>query len=611
VPLSWSTVVWSMLAGTCLTLAALHLLVWCRQRTAWGSLLFSLSAAATAAMAGCELWMMRAGTTAEFGLALRWLHAPAWVLVLALVGFVRVHLRAGRPWLAWMVCGVRTLSLVLDFLFTPNLNYREITGLERVPFLGESVSVAVGPANPWMLVGQASLVLWVLFVVDATVVVWRRGEQRQAILVGFSIVFFVALGSAQAILALWGIVHAPVTASLFYMGIIASMGYDLSDDVLQAARLAKDLRASEERFRLAVEALPNATVMVDSRGAIVLVNAQAEAVFGYTRAELVGQSIERLVPERHRVLHPGNRQAYTAEPITRAMGVGRELCGRRKDGSEVPVEIGLNPIRLSDELFVLASIVDITERKRAEREGLRQRSELAHLSRVTMLGELSGSMAHELNQPLTAILSNAQAAQRFLAREPVDLDEVRDILADIVEQDNRAGEIIRRLRMLLRKGEVQQQPLALNELVREVLALIQSDLVNQGVTARTELAPALPSVNGDRVQLQQVLLNLVMNACDAMNGSGPAERQLVVRTELADGELVRVSVSDRGTGIAAQSLERVFEPFFTTKPQGLGLGLSVCRSIITAHGGKLWAMNNQERGATFCFHLPVHRGGRA
>jgi len=235
----------------------------------------------------------------------------------------------------------------------------------------------------------------------------------------------------------------------------------------------------------------------------------------------------------------------------------------------------------------------------------RQQTELAHLSRVTMLGELSGSMAHELNQPLTAILSNAQAAQRFLARDPVDLDEVRDILTDIVEQDNRAGEVIQRLRLLLKKGEVQRRSLDLNEVVREVLQLLRSDLVNQGVTTDTALAPALPVVNADRVQLEQILLNLVMNACDAMSGNAPGDRRVLVQTELTLGHTVTVSVSDSGAGIASGDLERVFEPFFTTKMQGLGLGLSVCRSIITAHGGKLWAAHNPDRGATFHFSLPV------
>jgi two-component system sensor kinase FixL len=370
----------------------------------------------------------------------------------------------------------------------------------------------------------------------------------------------------------------------------------------------RDEQRSDEKFRLAVEASPNGIVLVDRDGRIVLVNTETERLFGYARKELIGRDAHVLVPARFRGAQPHHGSGFLAAPEARATGAGRELFALRKDGTEFPVEIGLSPIQSAEGELVLTVIVDITARKRAEAEAVRQRSELAHLSRVTMLGELSGSMAHELNQPLTAILSNAQAAQRFLAQDPIDLDEVRAILADIVEQDKRAGEVIRRLRMLLKKGEVQQQPLDVNDVVQDVLKLIRSDLQNHGVTARTALALDLPAVSGDRVQLQQVLLNLVMNACDAVNGNAPVDRRVVVRTELSAEEVVRVSVSDRGEGIAPGALEQVFAPFFTTKAQGLGLGLSVCRSIIAAHGGKLWAANNPDRGATFLFTLPVHPG---
>ena len=288
------------------------------------------------------------------------------------------------------------------------------------------------------------------------------------------------------------------------------------------------------------------------------------------------------------------------------MGAGRELFGRRKYGSEVPVEIGLNPIHTSEGLFVLASIIDISERKQAELEAARQRNELAHLSRVTTLSELSGSLAHELSLPLAAILSNAQAAQRFLARGDANLAEVREILNDIVSEDKRAGEVIRRLRLLLKKGEVQQHSLGINEVVQDVLKLMRSDLVNQRVTVDIELAQNLPTVMGDPVQLQQVLLNLVVNACDAMTDCDTPERRLLVRTGMENGSsAVRVSVTDRGGSIPKEKMEQVFEPFFTTKAKGMGLGLSVCRTIISAHRGKLWATNNPDCGATFHFSLPI------
>jgi PAS domain S-box-containing protein len=250
--------------------------------------------------------------------------------------------------------------------------------------------------------------------------------------------------------------------------------------------------------------------------------------------------------------------------------------------------------------------IDITEHKTAALELAQQQRELAHLSRVVMLGELSGALAHELNQPLTAILSNAQAAQRFLAADPVDLVELRAILDDIVSEDQRAGEVIKRLRQLLSTGETQRVPLDLNELLTDTLRLLRSDLLNQQVTLHAELAPGLPAVWADRVQLQQVLINLVVNACDAMRELPAVERRLVLRTAArADGGL-QLSVIDRGCGLPSDRPERVFESFYTTKPGGMGLGLSLCRTIIQAHGGRLWAENHQGPGASFHVSLSAH-----
>jgi two-component system sensor kinase FixL len=223
-----------------------------------------------------------------------------------------------------------------------------------------------------------------------------------------------------------------------------------------------------------------------------------------------------------------------------------------------------------------------------------------------MIGELSGSLAHELNRPLGAILSNAQAAQRMLANGGVDVAEFREILNDIVSENKHAAEVIRRLRLWLQKGDVQQHSLRINKVVRDVLKLISTDLISQNVSVDTELARNLPTVTGDPVQLQQVLVNLVVNACDAMAECDTRERRLLIRTRVeSSGSAVIVSVIDMGGGIPEEKTEQIFEPFFTTKAKGMGLGLSVCRSIITAHHGKLWASNNADRGATFHFTVPI------
>ena len=251
---------------------------------------------------------------------------------------------------------------------------------------------------------------------------------------------------------------------------------------------------------------------------------------------------------------------------------------------------------------------DITDLKLADMEVEQRRKEVTHLTRVAILGELSGALAHELNQPLTAILSNAQAAQRLLARDPLDLAMLREILDDVVTDDLRAGEVITRLRALLKKGEANFQPLNLNGVATEVLGLARSELIERHVTIGTRLAPGLPGILGDRVQLQQVMLNLVLNACEAMSARTSTERRLTVSTALDGDGLLLAAIADRGSGIPPDAADRLFDPFFTTKPDGLGLGLSICRSIIAAHGGRLWADNNAGGGATFTLALPARHG---
>jgi two-component system, LuxR family, sensor kinase FixL len=246
--------------------------------------------------------------------------------------------------------------------------------------------------------------------------------------------------------------------------------------------------------------------------------------------------------------------------------------------------------------------------RQLEEEAARLRNQMMHLSRVTTLTEVIGSIAHELNQPLSAILSNAQAAQRMLPN-CADLTEVREILDDIVSEGKRAGEAIHRLRQLLKKGERQHRLLNINELVTDVLKLFRSYLIKQQVTATTELAQNLPALKGDSVELQQLLVNLLVNACDAMTGRSTAERRLLISTGMENGgNEVIISVTDSGCGIPGENLEQIFEPFFTTKENGAGLGLSVCRTIIAAHKGKLRATNNPDRGATFHFSLPCDCG---
>jgi PAS domain S-box-containing protein len=607
--LSWVTVTWSTIAAASLTLAGVHGFVWLRQRETLANLMFALLALGTAGMAACELAMMQAATPATYGVALRWFQVPVWIAVVSLAVFVRLYLKAGRGWLAAAVVGLRTLVLAVNFLAPTNVNYRAITGLRQISFLGEPVAVPVGVANPWMLVAQLSLLLLLVYVVDATRTVWRRGERRAAWLVGGSTVFFVLTGTAQAIVVFWGLVPMPLTPSLFFTGLVTAMGYELSSGVLRAAQLAGQLQEREaelQRERALTDAVfdsvPGLLYLYTAEGKLLRWNRQHETRTGYTSAEMAGRSADDWFP-------PEDVDAMRAawQQVFGGGNVSLELPIKLKDGSQVPYLLTGVRLMIDGRPHLVGIGIDVAQRKAMELETDRQRAELAHLARVATLTELSGALAHELNQPLAIILSNAQAAQRLLARDPPDLAEVRDILADIVAEDRRAGQVILRLRALLKRGEPERRPLGLNEVVLEVVALMRSELIGRSVLLSLQLADDLPRIWGDRIPLQQVLLNLVTNACDAVAGNPPGERRLTIQTR-ADEAGVRLSVADNGCGLPPDA-PRVFDSFYTTKPHGLGMGLPICRTLVEAHGGRIWTEANADRGATFHVSLPHPKGG--
>ena len=602
--MSWVTVVWSINVGACLTLAAFYCAVWCKQRENWVHLLFSCSAIAAAAICAFELGMLNAQTVERYQALVRWIHVPTWVLMVSFVAFVRLYLDAGRAWLAWSIYGLRTLVLILNFIFPVSINFRAITDIRHFSWGGEIVSVPVGLPNPWGLISQVSLFLLLIFSVDATITVWRRGDRRRALLVGGSMIFGAIL-AWHVPLVIWGAIEVPFFLGFTYTAIVAAMGYELSNDMARAAHLAPELELSDKRLNLAADSADLGLWEWDLSKDEIWITPTRRAQLGFPVSGKI--TFEDLISrwradDRDRV-----RQALW-DAIENGKDYEAEFRRVLADGSvswvaargRVYADKHGKPIRL------LGVTMDITARKLAELEAARQRHDLAHLARVTTLGELSGSLAHELTHPVTAILSNAQAAQRFLDADEVDLNEVREILNDIVTEDQRAGEVIHRLRRLLRKGEPPKHcdDVDLNEAIGDVLKLTRSDLINQNVTVDTDLAQNLPPVTGDQIQLQQVLLNLVLNACEAINRNDPSERRLLIASKSENGT-VRVSVTDFGGGIPEEKLEQVFERFFTTKKEGMGLGLSICRTIINAHRGKIWATNNGHCGATFHFSLPI------
>ena len=379
----------------------------------------------------------------------------------------------------------------------------------------------------------------------------------------------------------------------------------LQGDLQTLARLGNELEEQKAHLSELFARVPEAVVLVDRDSRITRVNPEFTKIFGYTAEEAIGQRIEDLIA-------PDDLQEEVDSFMYRMVQTGEvfavETVRRHKNGTRVPVSLICVP--LSSNASGNAGYViyrDITETKRLQDEQRRYHDiqlELAHANRIATLGQLSASIAHEINQPLTGIITNCGTCLRMLTSDPLNLDGAREAVRRTMRDGNRAADVIARLRALFNKKEPASESVDLNEATREVIALSLGELQNSRVIVRTELADDLQSVTADRVQLQQVVLNLLRNALDAMNTVDDRLRDLLIRTEREEGDRVRLSVKDAGVGFDPHTMDKLFEAFYSTKNDGMGVGLSVSRSIIENHQGRLWAVLNDGPGATFSFSVP-------
>ena len=365
-------------------------------------------------------------------------------------------------------------------------------------------------------------------------------------------------------------------------------------------------REREERLRSITRTAPDAIVIIDESGTIDTVNPAAERLFGYSGTELVGQNVKILMPSPQREAHDTHLARYRETGERRVIGIGRVVVGRRKDGTTFPARLAIGEIELDQGRLFTGFLHDITERENIQRRAGILQQELMHASRLSAMGEMASGIAHELNQPLTAVMNYTRAARRRLDRAEPDPASIAELVDKAGQQAERAAEIIKRLRGFIKKDESEHRLEPINTVVEEAAALALIGANDRDIELIFSLDDTLPPVLIDRIEVQQVVLNILRNAIEAFEG--PSERKIRIATGAASPRQIQVDIRDNGPGLAPGIVDNPFRPFQTTKEDGLGIGLAISRTIIDAHGGRLWAENAPEGGAAFHFLLPA-RGG--
>ncbi len=603
--MSWTTVIWTSSAAISLTLAGLYLSVWFRQRDKWAFLLFSFIAISAAALAILELNLLHAPTPSAYGEILRWMHVPAALMVISAVWFLHIYLRAGRRSLAWIITGLRLLVLLPNFLFYPNATFAEISEIHHVVFLGETFSIPVGEMNPWRVVTKVGGLLFMWFVIEAGVTAWKRGDRRRAMTVCGTILLTAVFSSISSDLMSSGVLPGTFISLCFLLFVVV-MAHELSLDLSRASKLSAELEESRQRMELACRAAKLEMWEWDVLNDEIWVTRATDRLMGFDVSKPIkfDQYLNTVHHDDQEVIRETMFHAMQEnEDLQLAFRIVNQDDQVRWLSASGKVEYGPN----GQPRIIRGVSQDITEVKAAETKLQERSDELAHISRISSLGQLSSALAHEINQPLGAILRDTDVAELLLKQRPSNLDELGAIVKDIRADSHRAITVISRMRSLLQRHELKFEALAVAELINQTSQILFSELRAQRTELLVEIPKKLPPVYGDRTHLQQVILNLVLNSLQAFDESTSENRKVFIRvSQTADG-MIEIVVSDNGPGVDPEKLPLLFDPFFTTKKDGLGVGLAISKTIIESHGGKITAEKSPHGGVEVRFTLQTVR----
>lgn len=600
--------IWATTIALCLVLGGIHAQIWLRNPEAnRSSGIFAALALCETGIALVELGLMHAGTLPEFLWLLRVYYLLALAGFVALVQFAWTYLKAGRRWLGRLTVGLRAIATAVG-LWSPNgLHFSRLDALVPSTFLGSPVVVPLGLPNPWLVLSLAAAFSLVAFFADAVMTMHRRGAARSSIVLGAMLTLFFLVAQLLGMAVAFADLQLPLHVTLSFLPVICFIGAWLGRDLVSSARLARELADAESR-------------LLDSRGRLSMAAAAAKVSFWVVdrktlRFRVVPMTMRLIgTPEGHTpnldelliAMHPADRgavmRALADAPVLKRL-VAVEYRVFLPDGAmRWYLSAGGGRQVVDGEAALMGMTMDITDRKMAEEAANRQREAIEHLSRAVMAGEMSGSLVQDLRQPLQRILDKARAARSLLMSAPRKRHEMRALLDEIIIASDGASQVISKLRQLLRRGGTAAEPVSLGELIDGVLLFLQADLSRRGVQVCAELDRTLRPVVVERVRIEQVVIHLIMNACDAMAEKPLNERELTIRVHESDGAAV-LEFSDRGVGLNADGAN-VFSAFYTTKPEGAGMGLAICKSIVESHHGRIWAENAEHGGARFCVRLP-------
>jgi len=598
------TVILSMSASAALTLGLVYFIVWLRQGASPANLWFAIASLSGVGLATAEFIMLQAPSAAAYGDAQRWGQLALVSALGSLTWFAHFYFRVKRgPW-PWLICGWLGLVLAINFAGPYGIHYQEITALVSREMLGQTLQVAVGTPGRWRRLGELGAAMVICFVLYAAISAWRRNDYRdrsRALVVGLALSVFLIVLASQLFLVNTGRVDGAILLGPLFMIPVVAMAYKLSVELLLSSRLATELDESRERLALAADAAHLDFWEYDPARDRFWISERLLHLAGFAPGQPVSLAawLDRIHPDDRReiaekaarLLKEGGRQTFeyrihsADDEIHWFSGRARYLPGRGANA------YGIN--------------LDVTAERQRVHELDQLQRQLAHASRVAMLGQLASALAHELNQPLGAILRNTEAAQLLLASAYPDQGQLRAILEDILRDDRRAGEVISRLRRLFKHQASEHRAVDFMALADDVTALLRSEATMRRISLSKELEPGAAIVRGDPIHLQQVLLNLVINGMDALDAHGSNERSVCISASRRDDGMLAVCVSDSGPGVSPDLVKSIFEPFYTTKSTGMGVGLSICRTIIESHGGKIWVDTQAGPGSAFRFTLPL------